>query len=78
MKQFVVHFAERKSSEDMWNLVTSEEYDDRAEAMTRFFKGVKDAETSAHSISIVIEDRIKVLYDIPDEEIASFTMIVPD
>jgi hypothetical protein len=78
MKRYVINFSERTNGakEHEWKTVSTEDYDDRAEAMKRFFNAVMLSQHSVDSVSITVTDNVRVQYQMPDEEIATFTNIV--
>lgn len=76
-KRYLIRFSERAAiPEAMWELISTEEYDERKDATERFTKAVQLCHNSIDSVNIVVIDTKRLQYLIEDEEILSYTKIV--
>lgn len=76
MKRYVICFSERENPKSRWDRISDEEFDDLSEAKDKFFKVIPLTANSINSVSMTLIDRKRMEYEMPDEEILSFTHIV--
>lgn len=74
MKRYYIQFNEHIDGK--WQHITTEDYDDLPLAKGRFFAAVDASKHSANSVSFTLVDRVRVQYQMDNEEIMDFSYIV--
>lgn len=76
--QYLIVFEEREAGTEshQWGRVSEEDYDDRNEAMKRFWQAVIASQNSANAVSYRVLDLARTALQMDDEELAVFSMEV--